>query len=143
MNPASLFAVCTSAVYSLLKMILTQMWDSNQILLYKWGPRSYLTLYQRVYQVRVAMERLWLALDEDQPKVSVSLTLDFDETMSDKKFGPLVVTLSLEFSRLPAMLSPLKTTLFPVPALTPRRQIGECIHCSTWRYWSCEMRLAL
>lgn len=53
-----------------------------------------------------------------------------------KKFGPLVVTLSLEFSRLPAMLSPLKTTLFPVPALTPRRQIGECIHCSTWRYWS-------
>lgn len=38
-----------------------------------------------------------------------------------KKFGPLVVTQSLEFSRLPAMLSPLKTTLFPVPALTPRQ----------------------
>lgn len=48
-----------------------------------------------------------------------------------KKFGPLVFTVPLEFSRLPAMLSPLKTTLFPVPALTPRRQIGECTHCST------------
>ena len=32
-----------------------------------------------------------------------------------EKFGPLVVTLSLEFSRLPVMLSPLKITLFPMP----------------------------
>lgn len=62
------------------------MWDSTQILLYKWGPCSYLTLYYfRVYQVRVAMDRLWLALDQDQPKVSVSLSLDFGERMFDKK----------------------------------------------------------
>lgn len=53
---------------------------------------------------------LWLALYQDQPKGSVSLTLGF----SERKFGLLVVALSLEFSRLPAMLSPLKTTLFPV-----------------------------
>lgn len=32
-----------------------------------------------------------------------------------EKFGLLVFTPSLEFSRLPVMLSPLKTTLFPVP----------------------------
>lgn len=28
---------------------------------------------------------LWLALDQDQPKGSVSLTLDFSERMLDKK----------------------------------------------------------
>lgn len=62
-------------------------------------------------------------------RFSVSRTLDFGEKdVGQKKFGPLVVTLSLEFSRLPAMLSPLKTTLLPVPALTPRRQIGECMY---------------
>lgn len=78
------------------------------------------------------MERLCLALNESQSKVFCqSKMLHSGEKMLDRKeVWTVSVSLSLEFSRLPAMLSPLKTTLLPMPALTPRRQIGECFYPS-------------
>lgn len=36
------------------------------------------------YQVGVAMGGLWLALNQGQPKVSVSLSLDFGERVLDR-----------------------------------------------------------
>lgn len=72
----------------------------------------------------VAMESLLLVLHPDRAKGERMLEKVNIKTKM-KSVVPLVVTLSLEFSRLPEMLSPLKTTLFPVPALTLRRQIGE------------------
>lgn len=96
------------------------------------APGNIYTLYYcRVYQVRVAMDRLWLALDQDQPKVLSYAGFRWKGCWT-KKCGPLVVSLSLEFSRSPAMLSPLKTTLFPVPALTPRRRIAQVVNYIVW-----------
>lgn len=90
------------------------MYDSNQILLYKWSPWSVLIhFYCRVYQVRVAMDFDWPWIKTNQRVLSVLLWISVRGCWTEK-FEPLVVTLSLEFSRLPEMLSPLKTTLFPV-----------------------------
>lgn len=74
----------------------------------------------------------WLALNQGQPKGSVSLSPDFSERVLKEMLGPLVDSVPLEFSRFPAMLRPLKTTLFPEPALASWRQHGECISLLTW-----------
>lgn len=110
------------------------------------APDHILTLYSfRVYyQVGVAMGGLWLALDQDQPKgfLSVFRWISVRGCLT-KMLGPLVNSVPLEFSRFPAMLSPLKTTLFPVPALTPPGGRLESAYAFKLRYTDCKVRLEL
>lgn len=60
-----------------------------------------------------------------------------------KMLGPLVNSVPLEFSRFPAMLSPLKTTLFPVPALTPPGGRLESAYAFQHGFPDCKVRLEL
>lgn len=104
--------------------------DSDQIFVYKWGPWSNLTLYSHQGLITrsglpwVDFDRPWIKANQRFLSVCRWILV---RGCSTEMLGPLVDSVPLEFSRLPAMLSPLKTTLFPVSALASWRQLGECI----------------